>query len=363
MRCTAIINSVRSFLFVTEMDTVLQTPASLPQQLTALLTGTGFSALEGLGWIRITGSDRVRWLNGMMTNSIQALAPGHGCYNFALNARGRIQGIANVFAPDHDPEMLLIETDRSELPRLMTHLDHFIIMDDVELADITSERFGLLLAGPKAPSVLEALGMPRPGEPMSIVSTPWNDSELSVIRAHSPLIDRFELWTAPASAERLKAAIERYAMPLEPETLECLRVLEGSPRYGVDIRDSEKAHDLPQETALPDAQSRALHFAKGCYLGQEIVERIRSRGSVLRTFSGFELAGSLPPLGAKLQAEDKPVGELTSIAAVPLEGRTILLALGYVRREALVRKLPLSYPGGTATPVTLPYTVAHNGTI
>jgi folate-binding protein YgfZ len=154
------------------------------------------------------------------------------------------------------------------------------------------------------------------------------------------------------------------ATPVSSEALEALRILEGTPRYGIDIRNNETAHDLPQETG----QTRALHFSKGCYLGQEIVERIRSRGNVHRTFSGFSLTGALPEPGAVLTAEGKPVGELTSVAAIPLpESSTqpahiVQLALGYVRREALpvtaqARNLPIEYPGGVATPTALPYPI------
>ena len=115
-------------------------------------------------------------------------------------------------------------------------------------------------------------------------------------------------------------------------------MLEAVPRFGVDIRDK----DLPQETA----QTRALHFSKGCYLGQEIVERIRSRGQVHRTFTQFAWEGNPPAAGAELLAEGKSVGVLTSVAAEPIDGER--LALGYVRREALERRLPLQYAGGTA---------------
>ena len=343
------------------MDTVLQTHASIPQQLTALLTGAAFCVLDSIGWIRVTGSDRVRWLNGMVTNSVQALTPGHGCYNFALNAQGRIRGIANVFAPAGDPDALLIETSRSELSGLMAHLDHFIIMDDVELKDITSDRFGVLIAGPGAASAIEALALPTPSELLSIESAPWKGSDIAVIRAYSPLVDRFELWTAADVAEPLQGALEARCTWLEAEALESLRILEGTPQYGVDIRDQDKTHDLPQETSLAGTQSRALHFSKGCYLGQEIVERIRSRGSLHRTLSGFELSGSLPLAGTVLLAEGKSAGELTSVATIPLRTGAVSLALGYVRLDALERKKPLTYAGGIAVPVPLPYTPAFKG--
>ena len=140
--------------------------------------------------------------------------------------------------------------------------------------------------------------------------------------------------------------------PATPEALEQLRILSGTPLYGTDIRNSDIARDLPQETN----QTRALHFSKGCYLGQEIVERIRSRGAVHRTFTGFVLTGDPAAPGAVLSAEDKPVGELTSVTTVNSEllaGSLQLsntpstqIALGYIRREALEKKAHLTYPGG-----------------
>ena len=130
-------------------------------------------------------------------------------------------------------------------------------------------------------------------------------------------------------------------------------MLEGTPLYSVDIRDRE----LPQETG----QNRALHFAKGCYLGQEIVERIRSRGNVHRTFIGLRVEGELPAVDSKLQADGKDIGELTSVASIPVPGTegAVQLALGYVRREALDRASPLLYPGGIAIPASLPFPSAE----
>src|ERR1700678_3843284 len=98
-------------------------------QLTALLQAAGVSWLDQTGWIRVTGEDRVRWLNGMVTNSIQGLKDGEGNYNFLLSVQGRIQGDAMIFA---EPHALLIETASSQAPGLVTLLDRFIIMDDVE---------------------------------------------------------------------------------------------------------------------------------------------------------------------------------------------------------------------------------------
>jgi folate-binding protein YgfZ len=322
--------------------------------LAALLKTTGISPLNHTGWLRVTGEDRVRWLNGMATNSIQQLKPNEGNYNFFLNAQGRIQADATIFA---QPDALLIETAASQIPTLLAHLDHFIIMDDVELTDISPTQSGILVAGPQSSSLLAKIGISVDSlDQLTTTTLPWDAATVTIIHAHSPLAPKFELWTTPESAPHLLAALTQAgAIPCDPQSLEALRILEGTPLYGIDIRNTEKARELPQETA----QTRALHFNKGCYLGQEIVERIRSRGNVHRTFTAFRLDGQLPSAGSPIEADGKPIGELTSVIGIELPNSThVQLALGYVRREALDRNLPLHYPGGTATPVQLPYSAA-----
>jgi aminomethyltransferase len=118
------------------------------------------------------------------------------------------------------------------------------------------------------------------------------------------------------------------ATPVGTAALDLLRIASGIPRYGQDIRE----RDLPQETE----QQRALHFTKGCYIGQEIVERIRSRGNVHRKFAGFEVQPPLPAPGTKIQADGKEIGEITSVATLPTTGGERPVALGYMRREFAV---------------------------
>jgi folate-binding protein YgfZ len=331
-------------------EIAIASTSSPASQLAALLQGAGVAPIDQMGWIRVTGEDRVRWLNGMVTNMIQDLKPGQGTYNFLLSVQGRIQGDATIFA---EPGALLMETASSQVPTLMALLDRFIIMDDVELADITSTRSGLLVAGLQAPSLLAKIGLSVESlEALEERTTSWNAAPISVFHMHSPLVARYELWTDTATTPKLLDALQNAGAPLcEVQSLEWLRILEGTPLYGTDIRDRE----LPQETG----QTRALHFAKGCYLGQEIVERIRSRGNVHRTFSAFRLEGDLPAAGSLLEADGKQIGELTSVATIPLPtGNTAQLGLGYVRREALDRGIPILYTGGVATPVSLPFSAA-----
>jgi len=149
---------------------------------------------------------------------------------------------------------------------------------------------------------------------------------LTVVRGDNQSVDSYELWLSPDHAKDTQEALtEAGATPVGATALDLLRIASGIPCYGQDIRE----RDLPQETE----QQRALHFSKGCYIGQEIVERIRSRGNVHRTFTGFRVQGALPAVGTKIQANGKEVGEITSIASLPLSSGDCLVALGYIRRE------------------------------
>ena len=244
-------------------------------------------------------------------------------------------------------------------------------MDDVELTDVNDRQAGILIAGPQALRTVQQLGgtpcsTPAPSAPLPSVHQPQADSIWALAgharSAYTALSFR-SLRSGPDAETIATISAELSATrSAAPPRSKPLRILSGTPRYGVDIRNTDKVHDLPQETA----QDRALHFAKGCYLGQEIVERIRSRGSVHRTFTGFVLMGDLPPAGTELGTESapRPVGELTSIASIPYaaiypgaqpDAKPFQLALGYIRREVLDRNLPLSYPGGTAVPAPLPF--------
>lgn len=333
--------------------------------LSPILTSAAFAPIQNVGWIRVTGSDRVRWLNGMVTNNIQALKPGEGCYNFFLNAQGRIQGDATAWMLE---DSILLETAADRVPALMAMLDHFIIMDDVELADLSGSGSGVLLGGPQALSLLEHLDLaPVPLTPLHRTQATWRETRIDVLRQDGSLVPCFEFWGDPTTISLLMGElITEGVAPMTSLDLEQFRILSGRPLYGTDIRNTEAAKDLPQETA----QTRALHFSKGCYLGQEIVERIRSRGNVHRTFTGFILRGDLPTSGTPLyelvssSAEGgrpasvslpRAVGELTSVTRIALPTGPLQLALGYIRREALDRGAQITYPGGTATASALPF--------
>jgi folate-binding protein YgfZ len=327
--------------------------SSAQREISAALTGT---ALFDLGYrtrIRVTGEDRVRWLNGMVSNAIQTLPESHGNYNFILNAQGRIQGDACIYRAVDD---LFLDTDRSQAPRLLAHLDHFIIMDDVELHSLDDATTGIGLIGPQAAATLDALGLAASNlAPLEFAETSFEAAPVTLVHAYGPTVPRYELWFAPQYAGLLWNALAASgAEPIGIEAVEAIRVLEGTPRFGVDITDRH----LPQETS----QARALNFSKGCYLGQEIVERIRSRATVHRNLRQFRLEGEIPAAAAELRAADDPttIGQLTSIAEINLPGFNQTLALGFLRNDAaaqaMARGQRIVYDGGEATALDAPPT-------
>lgn len=324
----------------------------LKAELEAILHRAAVARVDDRAFLRVTGGDATRWLNGMVTNSVQGLAPGEGCYCFLLNAQGRILGDCTVYRePDGDQPKFVLATSKGQVEAIQKHLDHFIIMDDVELTRMDYYSQNQLLAGPNASAILAKVEVPLLTNEQSYADLhslrlAYYDKTADQITTRSPgIVPQFELASStPGERELIESElVDTGATLVSDEAVEALRLLEGRPLYGRDITERY----LPQETN----QAQALHFNKGCYLGQEIVERIRSRGQVHRLLTPLTLEGAMPgEFPAPLEAEGKPVGEITSAAVVPLREGEQILALGYVRREALDTHAALTYAGGTARP-------------
>jgi folate-binding protein YgfZ len=323
----------------------MATPKELdaPATETAALVST--AAVHDLGWIRrvaVRGEDRFRWLSGMVTNVVTGLDSNTGAWNLVLNAQGRIQGDLTVW---REGEALELELAADQYDRLLAHLDHFIIMDDVELVPLDGET-ALGLTGPLAGDVLSRLSLPVLAEPLTSTRVDWNGFDLRIRRGYGVLAQHYEVWTPLAGLERLWHSLSTAgAIPVGSASLDAFRIAEGIPAYGIDIVE----RDLPQETS----QMRALSFSKGCYLGQEIVERIRSRGNVHRHLRHLELSGPAPAPGAELFGPGdtetaKSAGHITSAAELPLAGTSRVFALGMIREEAELRHQSFTYTAGTA---------------
>ena len=285
------------------------------------------AAVHDLGWLRrvaVRGEDRFRWLSGMVTNMVNDLGANAGAWNLVLNAQGRIQGDLYVWREGNELEL---EIAADQFEGLMAHLNHFIIMDDVELVPLEEET-ALGLAGPLADDVLGRLSLPTLTEPMTSTRVEWNGFDLRVVRGYGVLAPHYEFWLASAGLETLwRSLCSAGATPVGTSSLEAFRIAEGIPVYGIDMVE----RDLPQETS----QMRALHFNKGCYLGQEIVERIRSRGSVHRHLRSLELTGPVAVGGTELILDNgTQAGHITSAAELPLAAGSRIFALGMIRAEA-----------------------------
>lgn len=304
-------------------------------------------AIFDLAWrakIIVKGRDRVRWLNGMITNTIKDLPESRGNYSFVLNPQGRILG--DLYAYNRG-EYLVLDTDRSQLENLINILKRFIIMDQVELASAADSLGAIGICGPNASRVLSSAGINASDlEPLEVRDLTVGNVAITLVRGAEQKLGWYEIWAGSESLEEIwNRLVKAGAQPAGTGALELWRILRGIPNYGQDIRD----RDLPQETE----QQQALNFTKGCYIGQEIVERVRSRGQVHRKFTGFEFPTALPQPG-KFEENGKVVAEVTSIAEVGSRK----LGLGYVRHEAGASGTQLNLGGASAIVTELPFQIA-----
>ncbi len=309
-------------------------------ELRALTEGCG---VFDLGWrakLLITGADRIRWMNGMVSNNIRDLAPGYGVYSFFLNPQGHILGDMYVY---NLGESLVLDTDVAQVERIASKLKRYIIMDKVEIDD-ASEKFSAIgLHGPKSADVVRSAGFGIADlAPLEIKDVSWRDANFPLVRT---LQGGYEIWAGESNAARVwQLLLEAGGIPVGCEALDIWRIVQGIPRYDQDIRE----RDLPQETR----QEQALSYTKGCYIGQEIVERIRSRGAVHRILTGFRFHGTPPAPGTKIEKDGREAGEITSVTNAPGMGA---IGLGYIRKEAGGPGTQLQAGGGQATVSDLPF--------
>ncbi len=264
----------------------------------APLHGAGWIDLSARGRLRITGTDRARLLHAIASNTVETLAPGSGVYAFFLNPQGRIQADSHIFmASDH----LVVDCEPESRERLRQHIESYIIMDDVTVTDVGDESAVLGLAGPNASAVARALVPDLPDECCQFVHT----SDCTTYRMPLAGIDGYRFSVPTANKKEWIDALERQgAVSVDRADCETLRVRNSVPRFGCDFGPA----NIPHETGLMSA----LSFTKGCYTGQEIVERVRSRGQVRRTLVPIELDGTAVPESAAILFDGRIVGALTS---------------------------------------------------
>jgi folate-binding protein YgfZ len=278
-------------------------------------TGCGLLDRSDRGKLALTGSDARSFLDGLVSNEIEALAKGGGCYAAVLTPKGKMLGDLRVLAAGDE---LLLDTERAGLQEVFNVLWRGRVGHDVEVHKHTLERGLLSLEGPRSRAVAEAGALPEAeyahapheldGVAVRLIST---DAGVDVL----------------CEAERtdvVRAALEaRGAVPVSDEAAEARRVERGRPRYGIDLDDTV----IPQEAGLNE---RAVSFTKGCYVGQETVARLFYRGKPNRHLRGLRLAGPAES-GDSLHLGEREVGRLGTVAVSPRLGP---IALALVRREA-----------------------------
>jgi folate-binding protein YgfZ len=306
------------------------------------LMDTNYRAL-----VSLTGADRVRYLNAMLTNNIRDLAPGQGNISLLLSPQGRILAEVETLALT---DRLLCVSHAMIREKLVATLEKFIIMDDVTLEDITERMGTVALEGPKAPEIVHAIcGL----DLNSLAELGHAEATISGIACRVVHRRPGGVPSAEFIAERaqlaalwnllLEKARARGGGPVGYEALNILRLEAGIPWYGYDFDESQ----IPHQAAL---EATHISFTKGCYTGQEIVERVRSQGNVQRRRAMLRFAGdAVPARGEPLFSGAAEVGFVTRAARSPKFGGVI--GMGYVRREQMEPGSKVTWKGGEATVV------------
>jgi folate-binding protein YgfZ len=276
-----------------------------------------------IGKVTVTGRDRQAFLQGMLSNEVKSLQPGQGTAAAFLDAHGKVMVLLEVYVLD---DRLLLALPPGLTERTLERLDKFLISEKAYF-EASDDSFAVLaVEGSGADSLLSSLC----GRALDLA--PFHHGEVSIAGAPVRVIRRsetggpgFQCWTMPFHGAPLwQALVAAGAKPVGEEALNVLRVEAGTPRYG---------HDVDETVILPETRLEQLvSYNKGCYIGQEVVARVKYRGHVNRALSGLTLDGDrVPAAGASVLGEDKEIGRITSSVRSIALGRPI--ALGYVRRE------------------------------
>ena len=278
--------------------------------------------------LQFTGPDRLAFLQGMLSNDLRGLNPFDGQYAAILTQQGKVIADVRVL---YAMNSFYLDFWENLKAKVIGHLQRYLVADDVEIADRTAEYTFLSVQGPSAEMVLQKLlsDAPLPTRSRQHAMIAIEGAAICIIREDRGGNPAFDLVVPRANAIQVAHALSQggrqfSATWVGEEAQNILRVENGIPRYSLDFDEN----NLLLEVGIDDAFS----FTKGCYLGQEIVERIRSRGHVNKKLCGLVLDGSIPAAaGDSIHADSKVVGTITSSVISPWLGRPI--ALGYLGKE------------------------------
>jgi folate-binding protein YgfZ len=299
--------------------------------------------------IAVSGRDRASYLQGLLTNDIQALIPGTGCYAAWLTAQGRMTTDMHVF---ESGDMILLDVPAATRESVLERLDQFIFSEDVRPGDLTASLGQVALHGPRAAAVIEEVagltgleGWPQ----YRNARAEFAGSPIVIARVDQLGVPGFVAYVDVEGHSPLIAALERAgAVRVGDEAATAARVEAGYPLYGVDM----DADIIPLEAGI---ESRALSLTKGCYVGQEVIIRVlhRGHGRVVRRLVGLRIASpDVPVRGARIVSGGRDVGFVTSAAASPRFGT---IALGYVHRDFVEPGTAVEVDRATAAVSALPF--------
>jgi len=311
-------------------------PIELDAQYRQLREECGVLDRSGRGKLLVTGPDGAEYLQGQLTNDVEALEPGEGQYAALLDRKGHMQADMRVLRLG--PEEIWIDTEPEALAATLRHLTMYSIGREVAVADVTSEQAILSLIGPRAFELSGGAVLPEhSSEPNTIAG---------IEHVAVGTREGVDLLVAAAEAERLREALlEAGAVEVGAEAVEILRVEAGVPRFGAEMT----TETMPAEAGIVED---TVSFTKGCYIGQETVARLHYKGKPNRHLRGLRLSAPAQP-GIPLRLGEKEVGRLGGAVVSPAFGP---IGLAILRREAEPgADLAVGEDGVTARVVDLPF--------
>ena len=315
-----------------------------PEHYRALKENAAIGAIAARNVIGLTGKDRAGYLQGLLTNDIQALTRGTGCYAAWLTPQGRMLTDIHIF---ESGDMILLDVPAASLPATLQRLDQFLFSEDVQLADLSETLRTVWVHGPAAASMLEkvltgAAGLASWSEYHN-ARAEFGGSPVVVARVSQLGVPGFVVYIEPARQPDLqRALVESGAIVAEPAAIEAARIEAGYPLFGVDMTEET----IPLEAGIED---RAISMSKGCYVGQEVIIRVlhRGHGRVAKKLVALRLQGEqpqeVPAGGARIFSEARDVGVVTTAANLPQLGP---IAFGYVHRDFVVPGTRLEVEAG-----------------
>jgi folate-binding protein YgfZ len=313
-----------------------ETEVELDAQYRQLREECGLVDRSARGKLIVSGSESAEYLQGQLTNDVEALSPGEGQYAALLDRKGHMQADMRVLRTSS--EEIWIDTEPEALEAVRRHLEMYKIGRDVAITDLTAERAILSLVGPRSVEIAATAALPEYAN--EAVKVNGVDCLAAGTSGGIDLIAK----QADVAALR-NALIDSGAVAVDPEAAEIVRIEAGTPRFGAEM----SAETMPAEAGIVE---RAVSFTKGCYIGQEPVARLHHRGRPNRHLRGLRLDAPAAP-GEALRLGDKEVGTVGSFCVSPAHGP---IALAIVRREAEPgAELAVGEDGVTARVVDLPF--------